>query len=143
MSNEIKVEYQLIGPDTHKLVFNSKAMPDITIDYTGIPMEERGGTSVELLTASALYCFAATLNSSLVARKADVKSLTAKATAVKEKDEVFRTKISSIEMDVNVGLEDKDIPILKKCEKIMERGCLVTYTLEEAIEIEHTINPIS
>ncbi|WP_231941907.1 hypothetical protein [Candidatus Desulfovibrio trichonymphae] len=35
----------------------SKALGDFTIDYTGIPEDERGGTAKQLLASSALYCF--------------------------------------------------------------------------------------
>jgi osmotically inducible protein OsmC len=136
---EIIVEYSRDNNDNHTLMMSSDAMQDIRVDYTDIPADQRGGTAVKLLCASTLYCFAATLGSALIARKANVKSLTGKATAVKEQDDFFRTIVSEILIEVAVEIDDEDLPILEKCEKIMERGCLVTYSLDEAITIEHKI----
>lgn len=141
-SEQIVVEYQREGNDGHRLFTKSEAFPEIHIDYTGIPTDQRGGTAVRLLCASTLYCFAATLGSALVARKANVKSMTGRATARKEKDEVFRTKVTEIEIEIGVEIDDGDVPILEKCKKIMDRGCLVSYSLEDAIEIEHEITRI-
>jgi len=137
--NEVMVEYRRESPDIHSLVMSSKALPDIRIDYTGIPQDQRGGTSLKLLAGSILYCFAATLNSALTARGAKVWSLRGCAKAVKGKDEILRTKVKEVAIDIEVALDDKDEPILERCKAIMERGCLVSYSLEESFEVEYHI----
>ncbi len=58
----------------------------------------------------------------------------------KGKDEIHRTKVTEMEISVEVEIDDKDESILEKCKKIMNRGCLITYTLEESIEIAYQIN---
>ncbi len=113
-NDKVTVEYKNTAKEVHEILFNSEGVPDITIDYTDIPTDRRGGTSVALLAASALYCFSSTLYSCLIARGAEVLSLTGRATAEKEKDEVYRTKVAGINIEVEVGLEDKDLPILEK-----------------------------
>ena len=138
----ITVDYKRDGTDAHDVFFHSEPLPDMHIDYAGIPTKQRGGTAVKLLCASALYCFASTLGSALVARKANVKSLRGRAFAKKDQDEFFRTKVTEVKIEIEVEIEDEDLPILKKCERILDRGCLVTYSLEDAIEIEHEITRI-
>lgn len=138
MSNE--VTYERLDADKHVMHMDSPSLPDISIDYTGIPLEERGGTSVKLLGAASLYCFAATLGAALTARGADVKSLRGSVSLEKGRDEIRRTKVTDMTLSVEVDIDDKDEPILEKCRKIMERGCLITYTLEESIEIEYEIS---
>ncbi len=138
--SEITVEYVREGEDLHRLITGSGALPEIRIDYSNIPPDERGGNAVRLLCASNLYCFAGTLASALTARGADVKSMAGKATALKEKDEIRRTRITEITISIDVELDDKDMPVFEKCKKIMQRGCLITYSLEDAIEIEYEIS---
>ena len=138
MSNIVK--YIRVNHDEHLISMGSKALADIHINYRGIPKEERGGTSVELLGAACLYCFAATLGSALTARGAGVKSLSGSLELVKGKDEIRRTKVTDIRISVEVEIGDKDEPILEKCKKIMDRGCLLTYTLEDAIDIEYQVH---
>jgi uncharacterized OsmC-like protein len=142
-ANELTVEYIRDGEDMHRLTMGSDAIPEITIDYADIPPDKRGGNAVRLLCAANLYCFAGTLATALTARGADVKSMTGKATALKEKDEIRRTKITEIAISIDVALDEKDVPVFEKCKKIMQRGCLVTYSLEDAIEIEYEINRIT
>ena len=135
----IMVEYHRQGQDGHFLALGSPALPDMHIDYTGIPQDQRAGTANRLLCASALYCFASTLGSALIARGATIKSLSGRAVSQKEKDDYYRTKVSRIRIEIDVNVEEKDLPILEKCQKIMERGCLITYSLDGGIEIEHSI----
>ena len=136
---EVVVEYRRDGDDKHILSLNSKAVPEIRIDYTGIPKDARAGTAQRLLAASALYCFASTLGAALAARNATIRSLTGRAVSEKDKDEYYRTKVSNIQIEVEVDVNDGDLPTLEKCEKIMENGCLITYSLNQGIEVEHTI----
>ena len=137
--NEITVQYVRDGEDVHRLITGSEAFPEIRIEYSNIPPEKRGGNAVRLLCASNLYCFTSTLAAALTARGACVRSMTGKATALKEKDEIRRTKVTAIRISIHVTLDEKDGPILEKCRKIMQRGCLITYSLEDAIEIEYEI----
>jgi uncharacterized OsmC-like protein len=136
---EIIVTYKREGDDRHCLCLGTSAVPDIRIDYTGIPRDARAGTAQRLLAASALYCFASTLGSALAARGATIKSLTGRAVSEKDKDEYYRTKVSNIRIEVEVDVNDGDLPTLEKCEKIMENGCLITYSLTQGIEVEHAI----
>lgn len=134
------VSYQRITSDKHCLEMGNSMVSDITIDYKGIPKDQRGGTAVSLLGASALYCFAASLGAALEARGADVRSLTGTVEVEKGKDEVARTKVTDMVISVDVEIDDKDEAVLEKCRKIMKRGCFMTYTLEDAIDIEYHIN---
>jgi len=140
--NGIVVQYKREGDDGHFLSMGSDAFADIRIDYTGIPQEQRGGTANRLLCAAALYCFASTFASALKARGARIKSLTGRAIPEKGRDDYHRTKIKQINIEIDVDVEEEDKPILEKCQKIMEQGCLVTYSLGEGIEVEHSIRYI-
>jgi len=133
------VTYQDTGPDEHLVTLGSEALTDIRIDYTDLPEDRRRGTAVKLLCASTLYCFAYTFRSALLARGATVKALTGQATAVKEKDDMFRAKVTRIRITLTVDIDDQDLPILAKCKSIMKQGCLVTHSVREAIDIEYDI----
>ena len=139
MEKEITVEYEHDGQTSHCLNWSSKAMPDLRIDYTGIPLAERGGTANRLLCASVLYCYASTLAAAMTARGVKNLGVKGKATSETIKDEFQRTKINKIKIEVTVSLEDKYLPVLDKCKKIMERGCFVTFSLESGITVEHSI----
>jgi uncharacterized OsmC-like protein len=139
MNPEIVVVYEREGETSHLLNWGSKAMPNLCIDYTGIPIPERGGTANRLLCASALYCYASTLAAALTARGVKTMGIKGKATSETLKDELQRIKINKIKIEMTVSLEDKYLPVLEKCKKIMEKGCFITFSLESGITVEHSI----
>jgi uncharacterized OsmC-like protein len=139
MDPEIVVEYEHDGANSHLLNWGAKAMPNLRIDYTGIPLPERGGTANRLLCASALYCYASTLAAAMTSRGVKSLGLKGKATSEITKDEYQRTKINKIKIEITVSLEDKYLPVLEKCKRIMEKGCFVTSSLESGITVEHVI----
>ena len=113
--------------------------PDFVINcaaYTQVDRAESEPDSVFVINSDA----AGSLAAALTARGANVKSMTGRARAVKEKDEIRRTKVTEIAISIDVEIDDKDLPVFEKCKKIMQRGCLITYSLEDAIEIEYEIN---
>lgn len=135
----VSINYHRTSSDEHRLELMNTAISDITIDYQGIPREKRDGTAVRLLGASVLYCFGASLGAALETRGATVNSLTGSIEVKKGKDEVARTKVTEIAITVEVDIDDKDVAILEKCKKIIKRGCFMTYTLEDSIDIEYRI----
>ena len=138
----IEVGYERLNDDEHVIQLDSESLTDIQVDYTGIPQEERGGTAAKLLGASCLYCFASTLGTALTTRGAEVKSMKGRVSLEKGKDEIRRTKVTEMTITVDVEIDDKDEETLEKCKKIMNRGCLITYTVEESIDVEYEINRV-
>ncbi len=138
----ISVGYERVNENEHLLAMDSDAFPNMRINTDGIPKDKRGATSVKFLGAACLYCFTATLSSALNTREVDIKSMTGRISLDKDKDEVHRTKIMEMTISVDVEIDDKDEAALEKCKKIMQRGSLLTYSLEESIEIEYIINRI-
>jgi uncharacterized OsmC-like protein len=135
----IRVSYRREGDDIHCLTLGSTALPDFKIDYSGIAKSERAGTATKLLCSAILYCFASTLASALISRGASVKSLAGSATATKARDSYHRTKIGDIRLEIEVDIDDADLPILDRCRDLMEQGCLVSYSVNQGIEIDHVI----
>ncbi len=108
------VEYNRVSDDEHLVSMQSKAMSDISIDYGDMPLDERGGTSVKLMGASCLYCFAATFASAMKARNAEIKSMSGKVELVKGKDEIRRTKVLEMNISIEVEIDDEHEATLEK-----------------------------
>lgn len=137
------VEYRSEGKDRHIFSTDMAAFPGLTIDFSGIPDAKRGGVASRLLCFSALYCFCNTLAGELTDRGVVIKSLTGRATPVKMQDDYHRTRISRIFLDVVVDVDEAYLPALDKCREIMGQGSLITYSLNESIEVDHVIRNVS
>jgi hypothetical protein len=137
------VEYHCEDKDKHVFSTDMSAFPGLTIDFTGIPEAKRGGVASRLLCFAALYCFCNTLVNELTARGAVIKSLTGRATPTKTQDDYQRTRIKRIFIDVIVDVDKDHLPALDQCREIMDQGSLITYSLNESIEIDHVIRDSS
>jgi hypothetical protein len=133
------VLYRRESKDVHAFTTDLMAMPGLTIDFKGIPEKSRSGVASRLLCFAALYCFCNTLHNELTERGVNVKSLSGKATPTKLKDDYGRTRVKRIFMDVEVDVDDKDLPVLEECRRVMEMGSLITYSMNESIEVDQVI----
>jgi nitrogen regulatory protein PII len=79
------------------------------------------------------------LAAALTARGVKNPGIKGRATSETINDEFQRTKINKIKIEIVVSLENKYLPVLEKCKKIMEKGCFVTFSLESGIAVEHLI----
>lgn len=133
------VEYRRDSNDKHIFTADLATFPGFTIDFTGVAESGRGGIASRLLTYAALYCFCNTFANELTSRGVVIKSLTGRATPSKSKDDYGRTRIKRIFLDVEVDLDDIYLPVLQECRQIMEQGSLITYSLNEGIQVDHII----
>lgn len=133
------VEYRSEGSDRHIFSTDMQAFPGLTVDFTGVPEAKRGGVASRLLCFAALYCFCNTLANELNDRGVVIRSITGRATPTKMQDDYCRTRIKRIFVDVVVDIDDVYLPVLETCRGIMEQGSLITYSLQESIEVEHMI----
>ncbi|MHB1134290.1 MAG: OsmC family protein [Chloroflexota bacterium] len=138
-NSELEVGYRREGDDVHVLTLGIPALPEIRIDYTGIPIEDRGGTAARLLAAAALYCFSSTVGAALKGRGAEIKTLEGTAVASKGKDMYYRTKVTDIKISLNVEVDEKSAALVQKAEQIADRGCFITYSISEGIDVEHLV----
>ena len=116
-------------------------LPEIVIDQSGHQKEALANDhyGARLLCAAAMACFTNTFYNSLVQHGAEVRGMSASAEIEKEKDMVSRTKFTAIHMDVVVDLDDQYREVFEAAKESMERGSLVTYSLEDAIEMDITM----
>ncbi|MBM3128842.1 MAG: osmotically inducible protein OsmC [Chloroflexi bacterium] len=122
----------------------AKSLPEIQIDWSALSKEERTVEhfGARFLCAAVLACYTNTFANALIREGATIKSLVARASIQKEKDEIFRTHYTRIALELEVGLADQDEPAFKRVQTELELGSLVTYSLPQGIEVEHAIRRV-
>jgi hypothetical protein len=136
------VLYNRKGEDIHSFTTDLVSLPNLTIDFTGIAKNNRSGVASRLLCFAALYCFCNTLAEELKSRNVNIKSLSGRATPTKARDDYNRTRIKRIFIDVEVDVDDKDLPALAECREVMAMGSLITYSMNESIEVDQVIRRV-
>ena len=134
MSHELSVSIARRGAKVD-LDMESAAFGVISIDGELIPAEERPGTAKRLLASSALYCYCAALDKALETRRIE-----GKATVRTGTDDKGRGRVTGIDLDVTVFMDQEYEFIFDRVEKIMKQGCLITGSLEAAFPVKYNLN---
>ena len=134
MSHELSVSIARRGAKVD-LDMESAAFGVISIDGEQIPAEERPGTAKKLLASSALYCYCAALDKALETRSAKYRRIEGKATVRTGTD-----RVTGIDLDVTVFMDQEYEFIFDRVEKIMKQGCLITGSLEAAFPVKYNLN---
>ena len=134
---QLSVSYQRNG-DLHTIHTGGAALGDIVIDNSRVPAEQRGGTAKQLLGASALFCFCAALNSALESRGVRYEDLRATATLDVDTNAGGQSRVLRITIDASLSLDEDTF---ERVRKIMSRGCLVTGSLHDGIEMAYNLTP--
>jgi uncharacterized OsmC-like protein len=139
MSHELSVSIARRGAKVD-LDMESAAFGVISIDGEQIPAEERPGTAKKLLASSALYCYCAALDKALETRGAKYRRIEGKATVRTGTDDKGRGRVTGIDLDVTVFMDQEYEFIFDRVEKIMKQGCLITGSLEAAFPVKYNLN---
>ncbi|MBN2123774.1 MAG: PAS domain S-box protein [Deltaproteobacteria bacterium] len=78
----------------------------------------------------------------LKAAGVETRSVSAKAGIEKEKDEILRTRYTRLLLELEVGVDEKDATSFERVREDMERGSLLTYSLDEGIEVEYDVRRV-
>ena len=130
---QLSVSYQRNG-DLHTIHTGGAALGDIVIDNSRVPAKQ-------LLGASALFCFCAALNSALESRGVRYEDLRATATLDVDTNAGGQSRVLRITIDASLSLDEEDEDTFERVRKIMSRGCLVTGSLHDGIEMAYNLTP--
>ena len=136
------VEYRRDGGNGHLFTMTPEGVPVFHVNNSDLSPEGRKHWANRVLNAAALCCVCTTLDSDLIKRGAEIKSLTGRAASKKEKDSVLRTRIDEIQVEIEVDIGDADQAILDECLEIISRDTLAMYSLREGIDVEASIKRV-
>lgn len=136
---EMTVSYKRHG-DVHTIHTGGAALGDITIDNTGIPADERGGTAKQLLGAAAVYCYASALTAAMEARGLHYGPLDISATLEVGSNDKGQSRVLKMVIRAVVGIDEEDQDLFDRVARVMKGGCLVTGSLHDGIEMEYQLS---
>jgi len=122
----------------------ARSLSEIRFDFAGLSREEINGEHLgaRLLLCATLACYTHTFVNALKAAGVETRSMSARAGIEKEKDDIMRTRYTRILLELGVGVDEKDEATFQRVREDMERGSLLTYSLDEGIEIEYDVHRV-
>lgn len=136
----MSVTYSRQG-DVHTIETGGAALPQLVIDNTNVPENQRGGTAKQLLGCAAIFCYMSALLGSLDARGVKYSNATATATLEVGGNDLGQGRVKKITIDANVTISEEDASTFERVEKIMKQGCLITGSLHDGIQMAYNLHP--
>ena len=132
MPRTISIEVEQVGPSTGSATARSHTVfVDRPVEKGG---SDRGPLGGEYLLVSLGGCFLSTLLAAVRTREADVSNV--RVSAVGTVGGVPE-RFESIALHVSANYSDRDL--MQKLVAVAERGCLVTNTLKDAVQLSVTL----
>ena len=140
----VVVEIRHDGDRGQVFMTGAKSLPRIRFDFSDLDAGEVNAEHLgaRLLLCAALACYSNTFKNNLTAAGATASSIKGSATIKKEKDEIFRTRYTQINLELEVGLDDAEEAAFERVRSNLERGSLLTYSLEEGIELGYDVRRV-
>ena len=140
----VVVEIQHDGDKGQIFMTGAKSLPRIYFDFADLDMEEVNAEHLgaRLLLCAALACYSNTFKNNLMAGGVKARSIKGRATIQKEKDEIFRTRYTQVNLELEVGLDDAEEAVFERVRSNLEGGSLLTYSLEEGIDLEYDVKRV-
>ena len=132
------------GGTADRFVVGATSLPEFKMDFSGLSREEKDAehAGARLLLCACMACYCNTFANALEKAGATVKSLTASGTTEKGKDDLRRTRYTRIILELEVAVDDAHAEIFDRVRDNMEAGSLLTYSLEDAIEMEYNVRRV-
>lgn len=137
---QVTITYTREG-EVHTMKTGGGALPELVVDNSAVPQEQRGGTAKQLLGCAALFCYMSALLGALEARGVAYSGASATAALEVGGNALGQGRVRKISIDAHVTVAEKDAGVFARVEKMMRQGCLVTGSLHDGIEMEYDLHP--
>ena len=140
MSTEVRLIRK--GPDDYTIDLGAKGLPELRIDISGVPDQDKPKEHIgaRLLMAAALACYTNTMFNDLTKAGGQVTQIEARAVIEKAQDSARRTKYDNMSIEVTAQVDQLDDSAFEAVRSTMMRGSLVTYSLDEGIEMDYEVD---
>lgn len=119
---------------------NHPALEKIIADYSGLTPEAAGGLPKALLGASALACYAATLEAALKARHIQFDNLKGEAEIETGPNSMGQGRVMAVKLKFSLTVSEKDREAFARVDRIMRSGCLVTASLQDGMTLAYELD---
>ena len=139
MSESAFTKLKLIQGYKFKAEFDAEGVPDLIVDELKPVGENSGPNPTRLLSVAVGHCLSSSLLLCLAKARVDVKNLETTITAIKEKNEEGYLRISKLEVEMHLDVEETDKNRIFRCLDIFENYCTVTQSVRKGIDIKVNI----
>jgi uncharacterized OsmC-like protein len=118
-----------------KAEFDAEGIPDLTVDEVKPIGESSGPNPSRLLSVAVGHCLSSSLLFCLSKARINAKNLETTIKTTHEKNEEGHLRISKLEAEMHLEVDEKDRDRVGRCLDIFEDYCTVTQSVRKGIEV--------
>lgn len=135
----ITTKLQLIDGYKFNVKSDVNYIPDFVVDETKPDGEGSGPNPLRLLAAAVGHCMSSSLIYCLKKARIPVNNLETTVKTNLFKNKTGKTRISNIDIQINLKVNKKDEPRIHRCLTLFEDYCTVTQSIRKGIEVNVTV----
>jgi uncharacterized OsmC-like protein len=139
LSEPIFTKLKQIQGYKFKAEFDAEGIPDLIIDELKPLGENSGPNPTRLLFVAVGHCLSSSLLFCLSKARINVKNLETTIKATQEKNEEGHLRISQLEVEMHLEVDEQDRKRVARCLDIFEDYCTVTQSVRKGIEVNVNI----
>jgi uncharacterized OsmC-like protein len=118
-----------------KAEFDAEGIPDLIIDEVEPTGESAGPNPSRLLSVAVGHCLSSSLLFCLSKARINAKNLETTIKTTQERNEEGHLRISKLEAEMHLEVDEKDKNRVGRCLNIFEEYCTVTQSVRKGIEV--------
>jgi uncharacterized OsmC-like protein len=118
-----------------KAEFDAEGILDLIVDETEPLGENSGPNPSRLLSVAVGHCLSSSLLFCLSKARINAKNLETTIRGTHERNEKGRLRISKLEVEMHLEVDEKDKERVSRCLYIFEDYCTVTQSVRKGIEV--------
>lgn len=138
--NELVTKLQLIDNYKFNAEFDVDYMPNIILDETKPDGEGTGPNPTRLLSAAVGHCLSSSLIFCLKKARVRIKDIQTKVTTNLYRNDQKKLRIKSIDIEIQLKVNEEDKHRVPRCLKLFEDYCTVTQSIRHGIEVNVNMN---
>ena len=138
--NELVTKLQLIDNYKFNAEFDVDYMPNIILDETKPDGEGTGPNPTRLLSAAVGHCLSSSLIFCLKKARVKIKDIQTKVTTNLYRNDQKKLRIKSIDIKIQLKVNEEDKHRVPRCLKLFEDYCTVTQSIRHGIEVNVNMN---
>jgi uncharacterized OsmC-like protein len=139
LSESIVTKLKRIQGYKFKAEFDAEDIPGITVDEVEPIGESSGPNPSRLLSVAVGHCLSSSLLFCLSKARINAKNLETTIKTTQQKNKEGRLRISKLEVDLHLEVDEKDKDKVGRCLDIFEDYCTVTQSVRKGIEVNINI----
>jgi len=124
-----------------KVAFDEKGIPELLVDERKPTGEDAGPNPTRMLSATVGHCLSSSLLFCLQKARIEANNVETTVKTTTERNPEGRLRVEDIQVQISLGVNEKDKDRLPRCIEIFENFCTVTQSVRRGIPVEVSVNP--